>query len=98
MLSAWGSLLCTRTEQIAVWNLNVTRFLRIFQYQVVIFVAGVRMYSFFTDTLILPEINGPTEGLMLIYLAHIFTAIVGIFFINYLISLSHALRKGFNNF
>jgi len=38
---------------------------------------GATWESFFTDTLILPEINGPTEGLMLIYLAHIFTAIVG---------------------
>ncbi|MCO5562570.1 hypothetical protein L7F22_016197 [Adiantum nelumboides] len=33
--------------------------------------------SFFTNSLILPEINGPTEGLMLIYVAHFFTAIVG---------------------
>ncbi|XP_052185094.1 choline/ethanolaminephosphotransferase 1-like isoform X2 [Diospyros lotus] len=32
---------------------------------------------FFTNTLILPAINGPTEGLMLIYLSHFFTAIVG---------------------
>ncbi|XP_028053818.1 choline/ethanolaminephosphotransferase 1-like isoform X9 [Camellia sinensis] len=32
---------------------------------------------YFTNTLILPVINGPTEGLMLIYLCHFFTAIVG---------------------
>ncbi|XP_009366475.2 choline/ethanolaminephosphotransferase 1 isoform X1 [Pyrus x bretschneideri] len=32
---------------------------------------------YFTNTLILPAVNGPTEGLMLIYLAHFFTAIVG---------------------
>ncbi|CAI9756126.1 unnamed protein product [Fraxinus pennsylvanica] len=32
---------------------------------------------FFTNTLILPAINGPTEGLMLIYVGHFFTAIVG---------------------
>ncbi|GJY52305.1 choline/ethanolaminephosphotransferase 1-like protein [Tanacetum coccineum] len=32
---------------------------------------------YFTNTLILPALNGPTEGLMLIYLAHIFTSIVG---------------------
>ncbi|CAH9128873.1 unnamed protein product [Cuscuta epithymum] len=32
---------------------------------------------YFTNTLILPAINGPTEGLMLIYLAHFFTALVG---------------------
>ncbi|XP_058081744.1 choline/ethanolaminephosphotransferase 1-like isoform X1 [Magnolia sinica] len=32
---------------------------------------------FFTNTLVLPEINGPTEGLMLIYMCHFFTAIVG---------------------
>lgn len=32
---------------------------------------------FFTNTLILPEINGPTEGLMLIYLCHFFTFFVG---------------------
>jgi len=35
--------------------------------------------SFFTDTLILPVLNGPTEGLMLFYVGHIFTGIVGIF-------------------
>jgi ethanolaminephosphotransferase len=33
--------------------------------------------SFFTDTLILPVLNGPTEGLMLFYIGHIFTGIVG---------------------
>jgi ethanolaminephosphotransferase len=38
---------------------------------------GATWESFFTDTLILPEINGPTEGLMIIYCAHIFTGIVG---------------------
>ncbi|KAI3467176.1 hypothetical protein Pfo_023839 [Paulownia fortunei] len=32
---------------------------------------------YFTNTLILPAINGPTEGLMLIYMIHFFTAIVG---------------------
>ncbi|XP_022878380.1 choline/ethanolaminephosphotransferase 1-like [Olea europaea var. sylvestris] len=32
---------------------------------------------YFTNTLILPAINGPTEGLMLIYVVHFFTAIVG---------------------
>ncbi|EYU28927.1 hypothetical protein ABFS82_12G084300 [Erythranthe guttata] len=32
---------------------------------------------YFTNTLILPVINGPTEGLMLIYMIHFFTAIVG---------------------
>ncbi|KAL0430052.1 UNVERIFIED_CONTAM: Choline/ethanolaminephosphotransferase 2 [Sesamum radiatum] len=32
---------------------------------------------YFTKTLILPVVNGPTEGLMLIYMIHFFTAIVG---------------------
>ncbi|XP_010257832.1 PREDICTED: choline/ethanolaminephosphotransferase 1-like [Nelumbo nucifera] len=32
---------------------------------------------FFTNTLILPAVNGPTEGLMLIYMCHFFTAFVG---------------------
>ncbi|XP_051122394.1 choline/ethanolaminephosphotransferase 1-like isoform X1 [Andrographis paniculata] len=32
---------------------------------------------YFTNTLILPAINGPTEGLMLIYMIHFFTAVVG---------------------
>lgn len=32
---------------------------------------------YFTNTLILPAINGPTEGLMLIYLIHFFTGFVG---------------------
>ncbi|XP_020522671.1 choline/ethanolaminephosphotransferase 1 isoform X2 [Amborella trichopoda] len=45
-------------------------------------IAAVTFYTatwehFFTNTLILPEVNGPTEGLMLIYMAHFFTAIVG---------------------
>ncbi|GAB2280134.1 Cholinephosphotransferase 1 [Dionaea muscipula] len=45
-------------------------------------IAAVPFYCatwehFFTNTLILPVINGPTEGLMLIYLSHFFTAIVG---------------------
>lgn len=35
--------------------------------------------SFFTNTLILPLINGPTEGLMLIYLSHSFTFLTGNF-------------------
>ncbi|KAH7283004.1 hypothetical protein KP509_35G056000 [Ceratopteris richardii] len=38
---------------------------------------GATWEHFFTHTLILPEINGPTEGLMLIYLIHFFTGIVG---------------------
>lgn len=38
---------------------------------------GATWESFFTDNLILPEINGPTEGLILIYGVHFFTAIVG---------------------
>ncbi|KAJ4974810.1 hypothetical protein NE237_007984 [Protea cynaroides] len=38
---------------------------------------GATWEHFFTNTLILPVINGPTEGLMLIYMAHFFTSIVG---------------------
>ncbi|TXG56746.1 hypothetical protein EZV62_018059 [Acer yangbiense] len=38
---------------------------------------GATWEHYFTNTLILPVINGPTEGLMLIYLCHFFTAIVG---------------------
>jgi len=37
--------------------------------------------SYFTNTLILPVINGPTEGLMIIYFSHFFTAIVGMTFV-----------------
>ncbi|KAL7110469.1 hypothetical protein ACP275_05G028100 [Erythranthe tilingii] len=33
--------------------------------------------SYFTNTLILPVINGPTEGLMLIHMTHFFTAFIG---------------------
>ncbi|XP_010261906.1 PREDICTED: choline/ethanolaminephosphotransferase 1 isoform X2 [Nelumbo nucifera] len=45
-------------------------------------IAAVPFYCatwehFFTNTLILPAINGPTEGLLLIYVCHFFTAIVG---------------------
>ncbi|KAF8389857.1 hypothetical protein HHK36_024374 [Tetracentron sinense] len=36
-----------------------------------------RSTCFFTNTLILPAVNGPTEGLMLIYMCHFFTSIVG---------------------
>lgn len=42
------------------------------------YVLSCFLYSYFTNTLILPVINGPTEGLMLIYVAHLFTAFVGI--------------------
>ncbi|KAE9454497.1 hypothetical protein C3L33_13601, partial [Rhododendron williamsianum] len=38
---------------------------------------GHMVLCYFTNTLILPAVNGPTEGLMLIYLVHFFTAIVG---------------------
>ncbi|KAL8121016.1 choline/ethanolaminephosphotransferase 1 [Apium graveolens] len=38
---------------------------------------GATWEHYFTNTLILPAVNGPTEGLMLIYVAHCFTAIVG---------------------
>ncbi|XP_024018239.1 choline/ethanolaminephosphotransferase 1 [Morus notabilis] len=38
---------------------------------------GATWEHYFTNTLILPAINGPTEGLMLIYVVHFFTAIVG---------------------
>ncbi|KAL5710620.1 ethanolaminephosphotransferase [Ranunculus cassubicifolius] len=38
---------------------------------------GATWEHFFTNTLILPAVNGPTEGLMLVYVAHFFTAIVG---------------------
>lgn len=38
---------------------------------------GATWEHFFTNTLILPEVNGPTEGLMLIYLIHFLTAFVG---------------------
>lgn len=46
------------------------------------FISAVTFYCatwehYFTNTLILPAINGPTEGLMLIYGAHFFTAVVG---------------------
>ncbi|GAV80222.1 CDP-OH_P_transf domain-containing protein [Cephalotus follicularis] len=38
---------------------------------------GATWEHFFTNTLILPVVNGPTEGLMLIYMAHFFTSLVG---------------------
>lgn len=38
---------------------------------------GATWEHFFTNTLTLPVVNGPTEGLMLIYMSHFFTAIVG---------------------
>uniref|UniRef100_A0A453R2L2 Aminoalcoholphosphotransferase n=1 Tax=Aegilops tauschii subsp. strangulata TaxID=200361 RepID=A0A453R2L2_AEGTS len=45
-------------------------------------VAAVPFYlatweHYFTNTLILPVINGPTEGLMLIYVSHLFTFFTG---------------------
>ncbi|KAM3741832.1 hypothetical protein ACB098_07G027100 [Castanea mollissima] len=53
------------------------------RYFLVLVISAVPFYgatweSYFTNTLILPAINGPTEGLMLIYFAHFFTAIVEI--------------------
>ncbi|KAK4260914.1 hypothetical protein QN277_003975 [Acacia crassicarpa] len=38
---------------------------------------GATWEYYFTNTLILPVVNGPTEGLMLIYVCHFFTAAVG---------------------
>ncbi|KAK4780870.1 hypothetical protein SAY87_016976 [Trapa incisa] len=38
---------------------------------------GATWEHFFTNTLILPVINGPTEGLALIYMCHFFTFLVG---------------------
>ncbi|CAN8253680.1 unnamed protein product [Cochlearia groenlandica] len=38
---------------------------------------GATWETYFTNTLTLPVINGPTEGLALIYCGHFFTAIVG---------------------
>ncbi|KAL5725573.1 ethanolaminephosphotransferase [Ranunculus cassubicifolius] len=38
---------------------------------------GATWENYFTNTLLLPIVNGPTEGLMLIYMAHTFTAFVG---------------------
>ncbi|KAL8193108.1 hypothetical protein R6Q57_027012 [Mikania cordata] len=38
---------------------------------------GATWEHYFTNTLILPAVNGPTEGLMLIYVVHFFTSIVG---------------------
>lgn len=38
---------------------------------------GATWEHFFTNTLILPVVNGPTEGLMLIYFCHFFTTFVG---------------------
>lgn len=38
---------------------------------------GATWEHYFTNTLILPAINGPTEGLMLIYVVHFLTAFVG---------------------
>ncbi|XP_054809439.1 choline/ethanolaminephosphotransferase 1 isoform X2 [Prosopis cineraria] len=38
---------------------------------------GATWEHYFTNTLILPVVNGPTEGLMLIYVCHFFTAAVG---------------------
>ncbi|KAD7479895.1 hypothetical protein E3N88_03031 [Mikania micrantha] len=38
---------------------------------------GATWEHYFTNTLILPAINGLTEGLMLIYVVHFFTSIVG---------------------
>lgn len=46
------------------------------------FLSAVPFYcatweSYFTNTLILPVVNGPTEGLIMIYMVHFFTAFVG---------------------
>ncbi|XP_054823105.1 choline/ethanolaminephosphotransferase 1-like [Prosopis cineraria] len=38
---------------------------------------GATWEHYFTNCLILPVVNGPTEGLMIIYLLHFFTALVG---------------------
>ncbi|KAF7827897.1 choline/ethanolaminephosphotransferase 1 [Senna tora] len=38
---------------------------------------GATWEHYFTNSLILPVLNGPTEGLMIIYVLHFFTAVVG---------------------
>lgn len=37
------------------------------------------VFSYFTNTLILPVVNGPTEGLALIYVMHFLTGFLGMF-------------------
>lgn len=62
---AFGSSVMSRKHTIWFWLIATIPF------------YGATWEHFFTNTLILPEINGPTEGLMLIYMAHFFTAFVG---------------------
>ncbi|KAG8366519.1 hypothetical protein BUALT_Bualt17G0088400 [Buddleja alternifolia] len=52
--------------------------------------------NYFTHTLILPAINGPTEGLMLIYLTHFFTAIVGVWKIHPILELDSIFKCVYN--
>lgn len=49
----------------------------IFFFFLLIYLLWCFLCSYFTNTLILPVINGPTEGLMLIYMIHFFTGFVG---------------------
>ncbi|KAB1206530.1 Choline/ethanolaminephosphotransferase 1 [Morella rubra] len=63
---AFGSTIMCGRDTFWLWVISAIPF------------VGATWEHYFTNTLILPVINGPTEGLMLIYSAHFFTAIVEI--------------------
>lgn len=52
-------------------------FVEMISYFLLVTSCFIALCSFFTNTLILPIVNGPTEGLMLIYLCHFFTFFTG---------------------
>eukprot|EP00249_Psilotum_nudum_P017622 c26412_g1_i1 orf=200-1369(+) len=62
---AFGNSVMSGTHTLWFWVISTVPF------------YGASWEHFFTNTLILPEINGPTEGLMMIYMVHFFTAFVG---------------------
>ncbi|KAF2589154.1 hypothetical protein F2Q70_00041742 [Brassica cretica] len=52
---------------------------------------GATWEHYFTNTLILPVINGPTEGLALIYVSHFFTALVVSLYLHFATSVIHEI-------
>ncbi|KAL4555642.1 hypothetical protein LXL04_038267 [Taraxacum kok-saghyz] len=95
------------TNDESMFNVHFAHGLLLFLYQLEALASGNTCYvwkkyiltchvcsSYFTNTIILRVVNGPTEGLMLIYMAHFFTAIVGmqIQHFNYVIGLNMIIK------
>ncbi|KAH0877355.1 hypothetical protein HID58_064749 [Brassica napus] len=74
---AFGSTAMCGRDTFWFWVISAIPFYGATWEQSVLRLFTQHVSSYFTNTLILPVINGPTEGLALIFVSHFFTAIVG---------------------